>query len=40
MVLMSKNPLPTERVHMKALMAEFTETFSWKVMTKLDEIER
>ena len=40
MILMSKNPLPTERVHMKALMAEFTETFSWKVMTKLDEIER
>lgn len=40
MILMSKNPLPTERVHLKALMAEFTETFSWKVMTKIDEIER
>jgi hypothetical protein len=40
MILMSKNPLPTERIHMKGLLAEFTDTFSWKVMTKMDEIDR
>ena len=40
MVLMSKNPLPVERIATKALHAEFNETFSWKVMTKMDEIER
>jgi len=40
MVLLSKNPLPLEKIKMKGLMAEFTETFSWKVMTKMDEIER
>lgn len=40
MILMSKNPLPLDRVKMKALTAEFNETFNWKVMTKMDEIER
>lgn len=40
MVLMSKNPIPNDRIKMKGLLNEFTETFSWKVMTKLDEIER
>jgi len=40
MVLLSKNPLPLDKVKMKGLMAEFTETFSWKVMVKIDEIER
>ena len=40
MVLISRNPIPLDRVPMKALMAEFTDTFNWKVMTKMDEIER
>lgn len=40
MVLLSRNPIPVDRVALKALAAEFSETFSWKVMTKMDEIER
>jgi len=40
MVLLSKNPLPLAKVAMKALSIEFTETFNWKVMTRMDEIER
>jgi len=40
MVLLSKNPLPLDKVALKGLSAEFNETFSWKVMTKMDEIER
>ena len=40
MILMSKNPLPVDRIAMKALLVEFHETFSWKVMTKMDEIDR
>ena len=40
MVLLSRNPIPVEKVALKALAAEFNETFSWKVMTKMDEIER
>ena len=40
MVLLSKNTLPMDRLGMKALLAEFNDTFSWKVMTKMDEIER
>lgn len=40
MVLLSKNPLPLDKIRMKALLAEFNDTFSWKVMTKMDEIER
>ena len=40
MVLMSKNPIPLDRVRLKGLLGEFTETFSWKVMIKIDEIER
>ena len=40
MVLMSKNPLPLDKIGMKALLTEFNDTFSWKVMTKMDDIER
>ena len=40
MILMSRNPLPVDKVKMKGLYAEFTDTFNWKVMTKMDEIER
>ena len=40
MVLLNKSPPPVERIAMRALHAEFNETFSWKVMTKMDEIER
>ncbi len=40
MVLVSKNPLPVMKNQMKALSIEFSETFNWKVMTRMDEIER
>ena len=40
MVLLSKNPLPVDKIAMKALLTEFHETFSWKVMTKMDEVDR
>ena len=40
MILLGKNPLPLNRVASKALFTEFNETFSWKVMTKMDEVER
>jgi len=40
MVLLYKNPVPLDKVKMKGLLAEFNDTFSWKVMTKMDEIER
>lgn len=40
MVLLAKNPLPLDRAAMKGLYTEFNDTFSWKVMTKMDEIER
>ena len=40
MILVSKNPIPLDRVRLKALHVEFNETFNWKVMTKMDEIER
>lgn len=39
MILMSKNPLPTDVSEMSDLIQEFSETVSWKVMTKVDEIE-
>lgn len=40
MVLMSKNPLPLDKVALRGLFAEFNETFNWKVITKMDEIEK
>ena len=40
MVLISKNPLPLDKIRMKALLAEFNDTFSWKVMCKVEDIER
>ena len=40
MVLLSKNPIPLDKIQMKALLSEFNDTFSWKVMTRMDEIER
>lgn len=40
MILMSRGPLPVDRAGMKALSAEFTDIFNWKVMTQMDEIER
>ena len=40
MVLMSRGTIPLDKVGAKALHLEFSETFSWKVMTKMDEIER
>lgn len=40
MILMGKSTLPLDMIPMKALHAEFNETFSWKVMMKMDEIDR
>ena len=40
MILLYKNPIPLDKIKMKALLAEFNDTFSWKVMTRIDEIER
>ena len=40
MIVMSKNSLPKDSREMKALVSEFHETFQWKVMQKMDEIER
>ena len=40
MIVMSKNSLPKDSTEMKALVSEFHETFQWKVMQKMDEIER
>lgn len=40
MVLLSKNMIPTDRLEQKALLAEFNDIFNWKVMTKMDEIEK
>lgn len=40
MILMARGPLPVDRAGMKALSAEFNDIFNWKVMTRMDEIER
>ena len=40
MILMSRNALPVDRLQQKALFSEFADTFSWKVMIKMDEIEK
>ena len=40
MILMSKNMLPTDRVKLKALIMEFRDTVQWKIMLKMDEVEK
>ena len=40
MILMSKNMLPTDRLKLKALISEFRDTVQWKIMIKMDEVEK
>lgn len=40
MVLMSRGPVPKERVELKTLCREFDERYKMKVNTLVDQIER
>ena len=40
MILMSKNVLPQDRLKRKALISEFRDTVQWKIMLKMDEVEK
>ena len=40
MILMSRNPLPNDRVELKTLCQEFDHRFKMKVDSKVDEIEK
>lgn len=40
MILMNKSTLPLESKELQKLMEQTNEIVSWKVMTKMDEIER
>ena len=40
MILMSKNVLPNDHLKLKALISEFRDTVQWKIMIKMDEVEK
>lgn len=40
MILMIKGPMPTDSKKLKALYADFNDTVQWKIIQRVDQVEK